>query len=466
MEWWVNTDQVTAGPSYTRQLFTVQYCGGPWIGHVPPGAGENFVRAAYRFEPFKSEDANHQHEVMSVGYRARQVARSSSVQFKMRNVAPAAGYSAFGDQTKATAVFEFDAALHTTLVGKQVTLTSTSGSTTALVYPTDIAVGATAEDTAENFKNAVRAIGGGTVYAAVRSGRVVTVTQQVAGPSFRTTGPFSDRPITYLGYSGGYVQKPNYFKTLSIVDASGNDCRSTFVAGGTAEYYYDEDTGTEIWFWSMKNMWGRQLNATVSGILTNSAPERLSVSAWNIWYGVRRDPIWGLTLWMVNYVPDEPAEFNPTLAHDHLHAYRYNDGDAINTRSFSAWGYSGTLIDRTPAEPGWLIESTETAYLPLVDVYGTPASKGWDFADYSKCLMVFNPVWVSNFDGSDDIATFNEVKTNSLGNLIHSIQMQIDTEANVGGWPDFFPAQLYNWWSPRGNCTAFGDTRPTIAITV
>ena len=105
--------------------------------------------------------------------------------------------------------------------------------------------------------------------------------------------------------------------------------------------------------------------------------------------------------------------------------------------------------------------------MPLVDDgYSTADSKGWDFADYSKCLMVFNPVWVSSFDGSDDIATFNEVKAGSLGNLIHSIQMQIDTEANVAAWPDFFPAHLYNWWSPRGNCTAFADARPTIAITV
>ena len=466
MEWWVNTDQVTAGPSYTRQLFTVQYCGGPWIGHVPPGAGENFVRAAYRFEPFKSEDADHQHEVMSVGYRARQVARSSSVQFRARNVAPAAGYAVFGDQTKAEAVFEFHDTLHVNLAGSTVDLKLVDGTSNVLTYGSgaDIEIGATAELTAQNFLVAARSIGGGIKFSAVRVGRVVTLTRQEAAPVDNSAPTSSDQTIAYTGYFAGYVQQPTRWITPSIADASGNDVRP--YGSGTGEYYYDSETGTEIWFWSMKNMWGRQPNAVVSGILTNSAPERLSVSAWNIWYGVRRDPIWGLTLWMVNYVPDEPGGFNPTLAHDHLLVYRYNDGDAINTRSFSAWGYDGTLIDRTPAEPGWLIESTETAYQPLVDVHGTEASKGWDFADYSKCLMVFNPVWVSNFDGSDDIATFNDVKTNSLGNLIHSIQMQIDTEANVAGWPDFFPAQLYNWWSPRGNCTAFADTRPTIAITV
>jgi hypothetical protein len=470
MEWWVNTAQVTAGPSYTRQLFTVQYCGGPWIGHVPPGAGENFVRAAYRFEPFKSEDADHQHEVMSVGYRARQVARSSSVQFRARNVVGANGHGTFGPQDQPYIAWTQNTV---GVAGDSITITDYEGTSATFTAGAEYAVGSTADDTAQNIVDAVN--GSSLKVIALKAGSTVAVKQgEVNGthpgvPAYNASGDHTDR---LAATGGGFDSRVTFltskrFVSTAIVDASGNDCRPTAVGGTTGEYYYDSETGTELWFWSMKNMWGRQLNATVSGILTNSAPERLTHSAWNIWYGVRRDPIWGLTLWMVNYVPDEPAAFNPTLAYDHELVYRYNDGDATNTRSFSAWGYDGTLIDRTPAEPGWLIESTETAYQPLVDDgYDTDDCKGWDFAGHSKCLMVFNPVWVSNFDGSDDIATFNNVKTNSLGNLIHSIQMQIDTEANVAGWPDFFPAQLYNWWSPRGNCTAFDDTRPTIAITV
>ena len=117
------------------------------------------------------------------------------------------------------------------------------------------------------------------------------------------------------------------------------------------------------------------------------------------------------------------------------------------------------------------MESSETGYYPEGATWNQADAKGYDFADYSKCLMVFNPVWVSSYDGSDDVTTFNDVKTNSLGNLIHSIQMQIDTQAqfynaNTGTWPDFFPAQLYNWWSPRGNCTAYTGTRPNVTVTI
>ena len=59
-----------------------------------------------------------------------------------------------------------------------------------------------------------------------------------------------------------------------------------------------------------------------------------------------------------------------------------------------------------------------------------------------------------------------------LGTLIHSIQMQIDVEsefydATTGTWPDFFPAQQHNWWSPRGNCVSgVSSARPTASITV
>ena len=393
----------------------------------------------------------------------------------MRNVVGANGYGKFPASYNAQQPFVSWTLATPWFVGDSVTFTDYEGTSLSFTAGTDFAVGATPEEAAENFADAVDAAAIKLVtqrvgaIVAVRQGETLGV--HPGAPSYSASGDYTDRAFTTnAGFDirTGLTAADKSFKSTAIVDASGNDVRATAVGGtSTGEYYYDEETGAEIWFWSMKNMWGRQPNATVSGLLTNSAPERLTATAWNKWYGVRRDPIWGLTLWMVNYVPDEPAAFDPTAAHDTTHAYRYNDGDATNTRSFSAWGYSGTDIVRTPAEPGWLIESTETAYQPLVDDgYDTDDCKGWDFADYSKCLMVFNPVWVSNFDGSDDIVTFNDVKTNSLGNLIHSIQMQIDTEAEVGAWPDFFPAQLYNWWSPRGNCTAFADARPTIAITV
>ena len=482
MQWWVNTDQVTAGPSYTRQLFTVQYCGGPWIGHIPP-AGTNFIRCAYRIEPFKTEDVDHQHEIISVGYRARQVARSSSVQFRMRNRNAQTGFSVFGDNGLASHTFEFNGTVAGSLEIDIYDVDgvyrrykwggTTAGTTVGVVVPPGTP---TAEEIANAWHNAFRGGNGQKITSSITGAQVevrATEAARVYDGAGTLTARWSDKPISWntAAWFVGTPSSPGRFKTSTIVDASGNDCRPTAVGGTTGEYYYDEETGTEIWFWSMKNMWGRQKNATVSGLLTNGAPERLTATAWDKWYGVRRDPIWGLTVWMTNYVPDEPGSFDPTGAIDTTHAYRYNDGNSTNVRSFSSWGYSGNDIVKTTAEPGWLIESTETAYLPLVDDgYSTAESKGWDFAGYSKCLMVFNPVWVSNFDGSDDNQSFATVKSADLGTLIHSIQMQIDVEsefydASTGTWPDFFPAQQHNYWSPRGNCVSgVTSARPTVGI--
>ena len=476
LEWWVNTDQVTAGPSYTRQLFTVQYCGGPWIGHVPPD-GTNYVRCAYRIEPFKTEDVDHQHEIISVGYRARQVARSSSVQFKMRNVAPAAGYAVFGDQTKAQAVFEFHDTLHVNLAGSTVDLKLVDNTSNVLTYGSgaDIEIGATAELTAQNFLNAARSIGGGVKFAAVRVGRVVTLTRQESAPASSDAPTLSDQPIAYTGYFAGYVQQPFRWQTPSIVDASGNDVRK--FGSGTGEYYYDSETGTEIWFWSMKNMWGRNSGYAGNGLTTTSAPERLTASVWGKWYGVYRDPLWGLTVWMVNYVADEPASFNPTATPDiNGDVYRYNQGVSTpNVRAFTAWSNASHPPARTEAaagEHGWLIESSETGYLPDTGDWDQASGKGYDFTDYSKNLMVFNPVWALSYDGSDDNQSFNDIKNLKLGTLIHSIQMQMfDDQADfytaaTGSWPDFFPVSLYNWWAPRGGCTSTNDSRPSVTLTV
>lgn len=480
MDWWTNTPQVTNGPSYTRQLFSVQYCGGPWIGHIPP-AGTHYIRSAYRIEPYKTADVDHQAQIISVGYRARQVARSSSVQFRMRNVAPTSGYSTFGDQTTATTTFEIDSTLYVNLSGSTVDLKLVDGTSNVLTYGSgaDIELGSSALDTANNLKNAINAIASGTKFLALRQGTVVTVRRLESAPSKGTGGADSaDQVISYTGYSSGYAQQPARWRSTSIVDASGNDVRD--YGGATGEYYYDEETGTEIWFWSMKNMWGRNAGWTGgAGLTLTSAPERLSASPappWNKWYGVYRDPIWGLTVWMVNYVSDEPAGFDPTVIPPGSDVYRYNQGlSSPNVRAFTAWSNSTHPPSRTAVvgdAPGWLIESSETGYLPDNATWTQVSAKGYDFTEYSKNLMVFNPVWVSSYDGSDDVQGFASIRDNDKGTLIHSIQMQMFDDqgdfydSTTGSWPDFFPAQLYNWWSPRGNCTSTDDNRPSVDLVV
>ena len=488
LDWWANTAQVTAGPSYTRQLFSVQYCGGPWIGHVPP-TGTNFIRAAYRIEPYKSEDVDHQAETISVGYRARQVARSSSVQFRMRNRNAQAGYSVFGDNGLASYTFEFNGTVAGSLeidiydvdgVYRRYKWGGTTvGTTVGVVVPPGTP---TAEEIAAAWYNAFRSPNGQKLTAFITGAQVevrATEAARVYDGVGTLTARWSDKPITWntSAWFVGSPASPGRFKTSTIVDASGNDCRPTAVGGTTGEYYYDEETGTEIWFWSMKNMWGRNSGFAGSGLTTTSAPERLTTSVWNKWYGVYRDPIWGLTVWMVNYVADEPAGFDPTAAiASNSDVYRYNEGNTIsNVRAFTAWDNTVHPPSRTPVvgdAHGWLIESTETGYFPDGATWTQVQGKGYDFTGYSKCLMVFNPVWALSQDGSDDNQGFATIRDNDIGTLIHSIQMQVFErqsdfyDATTGSWPDFFPAQLYNWWSPRGNCTSTNDDRPKVDLVV
>lgn len=483
LEWWANTAQVTAGPSYTRQLFSVQYCGGPWIGHVPP-TGTNFIRAAYRIEPYKSEDVDHQAETISVGYRARQVARSSSVQFRMRNVVGANGHGKFPASYNAQQPYiawTQDAVFG---AGDSLSLVDYEGSPYTYTAGVHFAVGATADESAQNLVDAINA--SPLKVFALKAGSTVAVKQGESNgvhpgvPAYSASGFYTDR----LNVTGGNFDlrvtfvTSKRFTSTGIVDASGNDCRPTAVGGTTGEYYYDSDTGVELWFWSMKNMWGRNAGWTGgTGLTTTSAPERLTTSVWNKWYGVYRDPIWGLTVWMVNYVADEPAGFDPTaaIAVD-SDVYRYNEGNTTsNVRAFTAWDNTVHPPSRTPVvgdAHGWLIESTETGYFPDGATWTQVQGKGYDFTAYSKCLMVFNPVWALSQDGSDDNQGFATIRDGDIGTLIHSIQMQVFErqsdfyDATTGSWPDFFPAQLYNWWSPRGNCTSTNDDRPKVDLVV
>jgi hypothetical protein len=456
MRYVVPSENVTGIP-YIRQEFPAAYGGGP----ISAFELNRWTRVAYRREFFTGSEASKNVEYSRVGFRIRVRDRNPGVTFKFRKV----GTDGWGDQTYASAVFVFDATDHALLDGTDVTLTEVNGVVHKLYFGTgrDIDTSGNVFDTANNFKEAVNLIGGGSKFDAQRQGATVTVTRLEAAPAVGVVGGLSaDRSISYNAGTGnldGYASRPGRFTTASIVDGAGRDMRPTAV-GGAGQYYYDSVSGVEVWFWHRYNTWMRP--SGYAGSVVSSE------DGWNDWYGVIRDEA-GLCLWFIHYMPDEVQTGE---------LYRYGtenqtglSGDTlVNSGNKGLWNYDESSSETS----GNKITDTASAYYDL---------RGYEFSGDIGNPIEY-PVWVDSRTNKPDpfpsggglyqdgsrsgTNTLDNIRSNERGALMHSWWFETQESQFNSGHPMGPPARFWpsfgNYWTPRGLAIT-SDPRSTITVT-
>lgn len=515
---------VKLGPTYVRQFFTVAYVGGPFIGPE----NRKWVRAAKHVEPFKTADVAHQVQFVRVGYQARNSNRAHQVVFKMRNVQPEAGYSAFGPgQAGDTTLGNLpQATIRVQGVfapGEYIELRAAPGWSIPYQFTAvsgtpgyfQFNPGTTNQETAQNLVNSINQDGNGILVGARlrtsgtgdiidlyrcdsdynKATRLVNPGLQARKSLVSVVAPTSnvklDPAYMPLVFTGGFAGYGTFIQDPFVVDASGNPCGPEetpqppgYHTGATGEYFVDERTGTEFWFWSMRNMWCRNRNTPdISGTLgsmTRSAPDRLTDSAWGVWYGVAQTSA-GVVCWMMNYHADKPVGFNPDSGSppyaDNSDVCQFGEGTSGPTKIYDAVDFTTHPPTRslsTGATTGWLLEDAANKNKALDDA-GYTNTRGWSFRNEDRCTMVDFPIYVNEDDGSDKTLTFEQLRDGKYGLLQYSMDFRMNDDLEwmrdldrfaVAHTPYMVRVQQGSVWAPLGNCLVHGpDIQPATGAT-
>lgn len=446
----VPSTNVSTGNPYIRESFNSVFCGGELTAHKM----QHWVRAAMRLEPFTAGMGDHQHDFFRVGYRCRTANRNHGVSMRWRRVALGAANPAFGDSTPATASFT----LSSDPTGESITLTDYVGTTKTFEF--GFSSGApnvevpvpldplSMDDWIQTLVNTINGQGASFRMTATNTGGgSMSIAQDAARPEINTATAYGARPITYSTKTVWSVA-PDNFRTESLVDSYGRYMGPASAGGTNVQYFYDATTNCEIWFWHRFNLWNKPASY-VPG--TDAYLDTGSDDAWGTWYGAARNET-GLVVWALNYVP----------ARDSNEVYQYSDGtNEQNT-------YIQMYPTKTEAPPGTIgYFSEEGGSVDPSTGETTSGLHGYEYILEYKGNSIQYPLWSNASDGSD-IVNLNTIRTNRLGMLWHSQQVNFSPTRTpeISGEPTVFWPKMAPIWRPRGDACSGELSRDTATLTV
>ena len=488
--WYVPSEAISGGALYIRESFVVTYAGAR-----PPGFGmANWIHVSYCIEQKTGSDLVHvdtvgnnkrtsQSTYLRVGLRARSANRNHHVDIKHRNVT---SYGEYGDQTPAAATFVFDETNHANLAGTSIAFVRVDGTTDTLQFGSglDIEIGGSATATASHFANAVAAINSSSSYAVSHTHLTVTVTRQELAPVYRSSGTWSDRPITATAGTGnlnGYATLPSRMVTDSIVDKSGRDMRPAGAGGSNAQYYCDPDTGAEFWFWYRLNGWNVPINTsgaevTPTGAKSGGLLESGCNDAWGTWYGVERKD-YGLCVYMHHYVSDRTSSAGDRYIYnsDPNATTAYSEGEQSTNSAGTQIGVR-RYFNTSPAQGDTNDVASGSAYYEefsgFVRTEAPEADKnGVEWSEDYKANPIIYPVLYGQTVPASDVG-LNFVRNNNVGQMVHSLYWsEYDHGGTISdepysGAPDYFWPNASNAWDPRKrHATTDNRGQVTFAVT-
>ncbi|MGA0398178.1 MAG: hypothetical protein ACO3O3_13535, partial [Ilumatobacteraceae bacterium] len=441
---------ISSGNPYIRESFNSVFCGGELTAHKM----QHWVRAAMRIEPFTTGMNDHQHDFFRVGYRCRTANRNHGVSMRWRRIASGASKPAFGDSTPATASFT----LSSDPTGETITLTDYAGTAKTFEFGfnsgPNVEVPApvdplSVEDWIGVIVNAINNQGASFRMTATDTGSgTMSIAQDAARPEINTATAYGARPITYSTKSVWSVA-PDNFRTESLVDSYGRYMGPASAGGTNVQYFYDAESNCEIWFWHRFNLWNKP-STYVGG--TDAYLDTGSDDAWGTWYGAARNDT-GLVVWALNFVPDR----------DSNNVYQYGDGTSSDqvyytqmypTKTEAATGVIGYFSE----EGGSIDPSTGET---------TSGDHGYEYVEEYKGNSIQYPLWANASDGSDTV-NLNTIRTNRLGMLWHSQQVNFSPTrtTEISGEPKEFWPKMAPIWRPRGDAVSGETTRDTSILTV